>query len=189
LVAIGDATGHGLAGSMVSAVIRSSCNAIVEARGAEIDPAKLLAMLHRVLQRSDDKAVHMTCFAAVLDRPAGEVRYANAGHPFPYHVSRVGQLSVLAGRGPVLGDASEPRFRLHARLIARGDSLVFFTDGVPGARNAERKPFGDRRMQKLLLTLAGEPAPRLRESVVAALTAHRGQAPREDDEALLVVGA
>jgi serine phosphatase RsbU (regulator of sigma subunit) len=189
LIAIADATGHGLAGSMVSAVVKSSCDAIVEARGAAIDPSELLAMLHRMLQRNDEKAVHMTCFAAVLDRRAGVVRYANAGHPFPYHVSQGGALSVLAGRGPVLGDAAEPRFPPHARPVARGDALVFFTDGVPGARNADRKPFGERRMQKLLLTLAGAPAPRLRESVLAALAQHRGHAPREDDAALLVVGA
>ncbi|HTM19270.1 MAG TPA: PP2C family protein-serine/threonine phosphatase, partial [Kofleriaceae bacterium] len=83
LMLIGDAVGHGLAGSMVSAVVKSCADSIFDSRPKRIDPSTLLGALNRALYRSHHP-VHASCFALLIDPAGRKVHYANAGHPFPY---------------------------------------------------------------------------------------------------------
>lgn len=185
LVIVGDATGVGLAGSMVSAVVKSCCDAIIDAHGEHVDPASLLGTLNRALWRPE-KPAHMTAFAALFDVRQGTVKYANAGHRFPYVLSASGRLGVLRGSGPVLGDELQSRYTIHEQAIARGDTLVFFTDGIVSSANGSGKPFGERRLQKLLSGAATLEPSALRDRIVNEVARYRESAPPSDDEALVI---
>lgn len=185
LVIVGDATGVGLAGSMVSAVVKSCCDAIIDAHGEHVDPASLLGTLNRALWRPENPA-HMTAFAALFDVQQGAVKYANAGHRFPYHLSVTGKLGVLRGSGPVLGDELQSRYTIQEQAISRGDTLVFFTDGIVSTGKVGGKPFGERRLQKLLAAAGGLQPSDLRDRIVNEITRYRETNPRKDDEALVV---
>jgi serine phosphatase RsbU (regulator of sigma subunit) len=186
LVIIGDATGIGLAGSMVSAVVRSCCDAIIDAHGDRVDPASLLGTLNRALWRPE-KPAHMTAFAALFDPSQGTVKYANAGHCFPYYVASKGKLGVLHGSGPVLGDELQSRYQIAEQAIASGDTLVFFTDGIVATQNPQGKPFGERRLQKMLNGTVDVQPGSLRDRIVNEVNRYRESRPRIDDEALIVV--
>jgi serine phosphatase RsbU (regulator of sigma subunit) len=186
LVIVGDATGVGLAGSMVSAVVKSCSDAIIDAHGDGVDPASLLGTLNRALWRPE-KPAHMTCFAALFDLSQGVVKYANAGHRFPYHLGATGKLGVLHGAGPVLGDELQSRYPIHEQAISAGDTLVFFTDGMVSAQNPQGDSFGERRLQKLLSTATGNAAATLRDRIVSEVARFRENRPRGDDEAMIVV--
>lgn len=185
LVIVGDATGVGLAGSMVSAVVKSCCDAIIDAHGEHVDPASLLGTLNRALWRPE-KSAHMTAFAALFDVQQGIVKYANAGHRFPYHLSASGKLGVLRGSGPVLGDELQSRYTIQEQAIGRGDTLVFFTDGIVSTSKDGGKPFGERRLQKLIADAGDLPPPALRDRIVNEITRYRDTSPRKDDEVLVV---
>lgn len=186
LVVIGDATGAGLAGSMVSAVVKSCCDAIVEAHGDQVEPASLLGALNRALWRPD-KPAHMTAFAALIDPRERTARYANAGHPFPYRVGTQGTLSVFHGAGPVLGDELQSRYPTQEMALVPGDLVVFYTDGLVDVRGEDGKPFGDRRLQKLLATSAEMSARGLRDRIVSDVDRLARAGGVEDDLALVVV--
>jgi len=185
LVIVGDATGVGLAGSMVSAVVKSCCDAIIDAHGEHVDPASLLGTLNRALWRPE-KSAHMTAFAALFDVSQRTVKYANAGHRFPYHLSAGGKLGVLHGSGPVLGDELQSRYTIHELAIAAGDTLVFYTDGVVSSCVGGGKPFGERRLQKLIAGGGDLPPAALRDRIVNEVTRYRESGRRIDDEALVV---
>ncbi len=186
LVVVGDATGIGLAGSMVSAVVKSCCDAIVDAHGKRVSPASLLGTLNRALWRPE-KPVHMTCFAAMFDPTEGTVRYANAGHPFPYHMGHAGKLGVLAGAGPLLGDEPQSRYHISEHTVTPGESVVFFTDGIVTCRNPEGVEYGERRLQKLLLGAVGLSAAVVRDRIADDVRRFRDMGAREDDEVIVVV--
>jgi sigma-B regulation protein RsbU (phosphoserine phosphatase) len=188
LVLIGDATGGGLGGSMVSAVVKSCSDAIIDARADEVDPAALLGALNRALWRPE-RPVHMRCFAALFDRGRGEIRYANAGHLVPYRVSADGTLGALVGAGPVLGDEPQSVYRLGDHALAPGDAIVLYTDGLVEMTNRDSKSFGERRLQKLVTAGAALGAVQLRDIVVREVTRHRGAAAARDDETVVVVKA
>jgi len=187
LILIADATGVGLAGSMLSAVARSCCDGLLASPEgpATDDPATLLSAVNVALWRPE-QPVHMRAFAAVFDSGAGVLRYANAGHRSPYHL-RGGTLGVLSGAGPVLGDEARASYRTVERPVGTGDTLLFYTDGLVGTRNPEGGAFGERKLQRLLGSVIVTGAPGLRDAVVTEVDKFRGGAPLADDEAMVVV--
>jgi serine phosphatase RsbU (regulator of sigma subunit) len=186
LMVVGDSVGSGLAGSMTSAVVKSACDLLVTGDRPIEDPAQLLTNLSRALSHAS-APVHARCFAAVFDPGRGTVRYANAGGQLPYQLRGEGELGVLAGGGPMLGDAFEDGYRLYEMNIAPGDSFVLFTDGLVRADDPYRKSFGERRLQKVIVAGAGRQAPELLASIQDAVRAHRAGRPLEDDAAVVVV--
>jgi hypothetical protein len=188
LMVIGDSVGAGLAGSMTSAVVKSACDLIVTGDKPIEDPAALLSMLSRALAHAS-APVNARCFAAVFDTGKGLVRYANAGGPLPYLVRGGGELGALAGSGPMLGDAFESDHRLYEMPCGKGDAFVMFTDGLVRAEDAYRKPFGERRLQKVIAAHAGRTALELLAAIQDAVRKHRGDRPLDDDAAVVVVTA
>jgi serine phosphatase RsbU (regulator of sigma subunit) len=185
LLVIGDVVGTGLAGSMASAVAKSCCDAL-HAAGAADDVGNVLAALNRALFRPT-RPIHMTCFAAVIDARRGNVTYANAGHELPYHASRSGNLGVLGGSGPMLGDGPDARWQKSSRPLAHGDTLLLFTDGISEAMNETRAVFGERRLQRTLARAATAGPAEIKHQILVAVEAFRGGVPPQDDEALVVL--
>jgi serine phosphatase RsbU (regulator of sigma subunit) len=188
VVIAGDAIGAGLAGALVSAVVKSCADAIFDSQPQSITPRALLGALNRALYRSRN-SVHTSCFALLVDRGAGTVSWANAGHPFAYHV-KPGGLGVLSGAGPLLGDEAKAVYREQQAPVSAGDSLVLFTNGLIQAHNASGKAYGERALQKVLKSANGAPA-EIRDAILESIDQHRGEGGGQaasDDAALLVVG-
>jgi serine phosphatase RsbU (regulator of sigma subunit) len=185
LMVVGDSVGSGLAGSMTSAVVKSACDLLVTGEKPIEDPAALLSMLSRALSHAS-APVHARTFAAVFDPGRHVVRYANAGGQPPYQL-KGGELGILAGAGPMLGDAFESGYKLFEVPLGAKDSFVMFTDGLVRAEDAERKPYGDRRLQKVIAANAGRSATEIMAAVQDAVRKHRGDRPLDDDAAVVVV--
>jgi serine phosphatase RsbU (regulator of sigma subunit) len=187
LVVVGDVFGQGLAGSMVSAVAKSCCDAFTAA--GILDPGALLTALNRALYRPQ-RPIHMTGVAALFDPGRGQVIWANAGHPMPYFVAaRDERLGVLAGSGPTLGFEADARFASTTRGLGRGDAVLLYTDGLVEAMNLQRQPFGERRLQRALTAAKTAAPPRVRDALVKAVDDFRAGAPVDDDELLVYVRA
>lgn len=186
LMVVGDSVGSGLAGSMTSAVVKSACDLLVTGERPVEDPAQLMSLLSRALAHAS-APVHARCFAAVFDPGRGTIRYANAGLQLPYQVRGAGELGVLAGGGPMLGDAFDAGYRLYEVPLRAGDAFVLFTDGLIRAEDTARRAFGDRRLQKVIMAASGRPATDLLKTVQDAVRKHRGDRPLEDDAAVVVV--
>jgi serine phosphatase RsbU (regulator of sigma subunit) len=187
LVVIGDMIGSGLAGSMLSAVAKSCCDAF-QAAGT-VDPGALLTALNHALYRPQ-RPIHMTGVVALFDPVHNIVHWANAGHPMPYFAAaHEHRLNVLTGSGPMLGDVADAHYVTQARPLHRGDSVLLYTDGLVEAMNLQRMPFGERRLQRALTAARSQPPAKVRDVILAAVEEFRTGAPISDDELLVYVRA
>jgi len=192
LFLIGEAIGSGLGGSMVAAVVKSCCDAVLDAaqsgRVDGLSPPELLAALSAALYRPPTPA-HARCFAALFDPRGERIVYANAGHTLPYRLNFTGEpeLGVLAGSGALLGDAADPVYRENRSPLGEREAFVLFTDGLIKARSREAEPFGERRLQRVLAVQQDAPAREIRERILTSLTAYHDGGPLADDIALVVV--
>ncbi|HEU4727533.1 MAG TPA: SpoIIE family protein phosphatase, partial [Kofleriaceae bacterium] len=210
LVAIGDVTGHGVASAMVTAAVIAACDVCVRRHGAALDLEVLIAALDAAVHRVGGGELAMTCFVAILDPRAAEIRFVSCGHTTPYLCrasaaapgageppappAPVGgelpmsvHLQALVGRGNPLG-AGAPAIRIQRRPLHAGDLIVWYTDGVVEAQDPAGVAFGDRRLQHLLKKLDGQrltPAA-VHDRVLGSLAAHRAGRPLADDETLVV---
>ncbi|MEO6785807.1 MAG: fused response regulator/phosphatase [Chthoniobacteraceae bacterium] len=134
-VLICDVMGHGVRSALVTAIVRGL---VEELRNEAADPGKFTTEMNRslcsILNQAGTQLFVTACYA-VVDAARGTVRWANAGHPAPFHVRRsageVGRLQQAGTKpGPVLGIIKTAEYATLERTLTPGDLLMFFTDGL-----------------------------------------------------------
>jgi serine phosphatase RsbU (regulator of sigma subunit) len=121
--------------------------------------------------------------ASILD--GSRVRLATAGHPPPVLVRPGGAPAPLPVAGPLLGAREDARWPVLDLVLAPGDALVLYTDGVTDAGGRDAR-FG---LPRLLEALAGAPstdAAVLVDRIAGALRAFE-RGPQRDDLAVLAI--
>jgi serine phosphatase RsbU (regulator of sigma subunit) len=190
-IAIGDVCGKGAEAAAITGIAREVLRLLV--RDGQSPPVALARLNESLLALGDRGRLCTVVLGTVRRREDGiAVRFSSAGHPPPVHVGRgnsagasvrfVGTSGTLLGVLPDI-DVSDDEV-----LLAPGDSLVLYTDGVT-ERRSEHGMFGDDNLLETLRTARGATASEM-AGVVETATQRFGQhgAPR-DDLAILVVRA
>jgi sigma-B regulation protein RsbU (phosphoserine phosphatase) len=154
LIVVGDVSGKGLQAAM-------NASTLVGAFRNELshDPATILSHLNHVMfgtgsgldavMAKDAVATFATCLCARIYRN-GAMEIANAGHLSPYRDGREVELPPGLPLGVIPGMTyDQTRFQLE-----QGDRLIFLSDGVVEATNAQGELFGFERTQQV----SNEPA-------------------------------
>jgi serine phosphatase RsbU (regulator of sigma subunit) len=187
---IADVTDKGVPAALFMANTRSVLRGVVASagrRGAD-SPGKLLRQVNEVL--CDDIAMKMfvTCLLIVLDPSSGHLRFANAGHNLPYQIAAQ-EVFALRATGVPLGIFPDSEYEEQETILAPGDSLLMYSDGLVEAHDEQGEMFGSRR---LLNNLAGRPGePRLVgnaliEKLMAQLAEFTGPSWEQEDDVTLV---
>jgi sigma-B regulation protein RsbU (phosphoserine phosphatase) len=77
--------------------------------------------------------------------PDGRLTYCNAGHNPPVIVGKSGVRRLEVG-GPIVGLFEAAKFEEETVLLADGDRLIVFSDGVSEAMSADGEEYGDERI-------------------------------------------
>jgi sigma-B regulation protein RsbU (phosphoserine phosphatase) len=128
-----------------------------------------------------------TAFVAVLDPASGGVAWVNAGHEAPV-VLRPSRSPAarLAPNGPALGLMPDMTFTAGKALLAPGETLFAFTDGVTESKDPSGRFFSEERLIDILARGAPS-AKELLDAVGAAVAAHSAGTERSDDITMLAV--
>lgn len=143
-VMLGDVSSHGFSAALVMALVLSAAG-IHAAQGENPDEA-LDALLDSVSDELRSTDMYFTVFYGVLDRAAGTLHYANAGHPYAWRIPRAGEPERLTATCAPLGLVAHGGIERRVVPWYPGDLLVLFTDGLVEERNAEREPYGEARL-------------------------------------------
>jgi len=131
----------------------------------------------------------LTLFVAVIDTASGAVEWCNAGHNPPL-LLRASDRTVgrLMPTGRVLGVLPGTAYRHGAEFVlAPGDTLLAYTDGVTEARGPGRSHFGEERLGATLAQSAGGTPAALLDRVRDAIRTHTGRSRNEDDLTMVAV--
>jgi serine phosphatase RsbU (regulator of sigma subunit) len=145
---VADVSGKGIPASILSASLQATVHASADARTS---PAEMMNRLNRLLYRNTSAAEFATAFYAVVELQTGRVRYANAGHDFPFVVAN-GGASQLPESGLVLGCVEDYQYLENSCEIPAGGALVVFTDGVTDSESRSGAYYGAGRLQTVLET-------------------------------------
>jgi serine phosphatase RsbU (regulator of sigma subunit) len=186
-VAVGDVSGHGLPTALVAAAARSMIATLIEA-GVPAPNAFARLAQRRERSRADERRLYTTLAVFAYDAATRVGTLTNAGHPAPYRVSggRVERIELPALPIGLL-PGREVAYPSRETSFSPGDRLVFFTDGVVEASNASEEPWGYERLEALLARDGARPAEDLIHEILAAVAAHVGTTPLEDDRTLLIL--
>ena len=175
VVALGDVCGKGVDAAVVTSLVRHTIRA-VSVRVP--DPAEVLEALDEVLQhhRSDR---FCTVVLVRLRRRAQtwQVSMSLGGHPQPLLLRPDAEAVTVGAPGSLVGVLLEPEFAVTELELARGDTLVLFTDGVTEGRRGDEQ-YGDARLREVAEHHRGKP--QLAETVLADVLAFQEGTARDD---------
>jgi predicted ester cyclase len=143
---LGDATGHGMPAALVMATTRGMLRAVVQS--SEF-PGEVLARVNEALVAEIPPSTFVTCFYGILDPESGRLRYANAGHNLPCR-RHYGQAEELRARGMPLGLMPGMAYEEKEAVLEKGDSALFYSDGLVEAHSPQSEMFGFPRLRRLV---------------------------------------
>ncbi len=189
LVALGDASGHGLDSSMVSSMAKSALYMQVRNRGGG-DPYRLaaaMAEINRMMCDTLGRRRLMTLTLVELDARNGAVSWVNAGQVYPL-LRRGGEVRELEQPSYPLGVRRDLSFPVRRAELEPGDLLLLLTDGYVEAWNRAGDPLGwERLADRLRRSTADDPAALL-DRLAGDLESHLGSGTPQDDVTLVAVG-
>ena len=149
-VFICDVIGHGLRAALVTAIVRGL---VEELTPVATDPGRFMTQINRSLRaifRQTETPMLASAFYLVVNTDDGQIAYANAGHPPPFHVRRghgvVEALGFDKGHGPALGIFEDADYRAGYCATVAEDLLVLFTDGLFEVEIANGEFYGQERL-------------------------------------------
>jgi sigma-B regulation protein RsbU (phosphoserine phosphatase) len=185
-IALADVSGKGVPAALIMSVVHASLRVI--SADLTISPPALAARMNNFLHRCTRSNSYATFFYAQFDDRTRQLAYVNAGHNPPYLV-RAADRSVeeLKAGGTVIGLFEDMTYDSAAIVLAPGDVVVMFTDGVPEAMNVSDEEYGDARLQDLVREVAPLPADEIVTRLADSLRAWTTGATPHDDLTFLVV--
>lgn len=183
-LAVLDSMGHGLNSSLISAATLAAY------RSARRDGQPLRAQVEAIDRTiaAEFGGAFVTGVLADLDLLGGQLEYLVAGHPPPL-LLRGGRIvkTLSGGHRPPFGlPTTQPAYG--SETLEPGDLLVFYTDGITEARNADGDFFGETRLVDLVRreAAAGHPPPETVRRLIHAVIDYQQGELRDDATILLV---
>ena len=178
LVFLGDVTGKGVEAAALTSLVRHS---VRTAARFDPRPGAILALINEILVEQPRLAPVTLVALLVQDN---RLTIAAAGHPPPLLRNETGEVTQIGPRGILLGVAPNQSFEEQTTILARGDAILLYTDGVTDTPGTQGR-FGDDRLAE---TLSGAPRHPLGilETIERTLKAFQAGT-AVDDRALLVL--
>jgi hypothetical protein len=184
-VAVGDVAGHGVSSGLIMSMAKSALAVQVT-----FDPevSAVFNTLNRTVYQTARKRLLATLCYALIDPRRLEMIYASAGHLHPYRISATGRVESLESIAYPLGVRGQLLVDPHTARLSAGDTLFLYSDGVVEARReGSDDMFGFERLEESLARHAGRGPEGLRDGVLADVARFTANAPREDDQTILVL--
>jgi GAF domain-containing protein/anti-sigma regulatory factor (Ser/Thr protein kinase) len=174
-IVMGDVVSHGVRAASAMGQLRTALRAYAREPGG---PAAVLERVNAFLRADEDHEMATIAYV-ILDVTTGAVEYSLAGHPPPLVVGPDnGPRFLDRGRSAPVGVVTSDRFEEASDVLAMGETLVLYTDGLVERRDEAL----DRSLARLAATAARETG--AAEGLCARLTTDAGG--RDDDVAVLV---
>ncbi|MBP5523651.1 MAG: SpoIIE family protein phosphatase [Bacteroidaceae bacterium] len=182
---IADVSGKGVPAAIFMAVSRT----LIKATGLRgLSAHESLEIVNNVLCGESVDSMFVTVLYGIFNIKTGEINYSNAGHNAPYILHQDGSVEMVESFvNIVLGAFEDIKFKSNSMVLAEGDTLVMYTDGVTEAEDVDKNLFGDSRLESVLGELKGADSGTIVDTINKKVKEFAGDAPQSDDVTVLVI--
>ncbi len=188
-VAIADVSGKGIPASLIMAICRSVLRSTAPGSPS---PSDVLQKVNRQLYPDIKEDMFISMAYVILDHARNAVTLARAGHDAPL-LYRHSAHTVTTVKPPGMavgidsGDVFDRITRDFSLELERGDCLIFYTDGITEALNAEGDEFGLERMMQSVQKSADKGALAIITDLTEEVRNFIGSQPQHDDITLIAI--
>jgi len=181
---IADVMGKGMPASLLMASFQASLKIIAP---ESTDAAEVVARLNHLFCHNIRLTKFVTVFLGRYDERSRVFEYCNAGHNPPLLRRQNGTIESMNPTGAAIGLVEQAQFQVASVVLRPEDRILFYTDGVVEARNAETEEYGQKRLEELLSARTSASAPQLIEHLKEGLRAFSGTRIPLDDTTVIAV--
>ncbi len=183
---VADVSGHSIGAALIMAAFRSAMKSQMD---AEYTPSILVQRLNQILYEDLFQAEQFISMAFVKYVKSRQlIQFTNAGHPPPIVWRKATkQFEELITSDPLLG--IEPMSIYHDKqvVVAKGDVVVLYTDGVTEAVNTKGERFGKQRLYEVLKSSVEKGPREIVDAIVDATASFvEPKVPHDDVTALVL---
>jgi phosphoserine phosphatase RsbU/P len=182
---VADVSGHGVQAGMMTTATKASLHTLI--RQGITTPGLLVSGMNGAILATTGQTLLMTCIVAIIDLGDRQIRYANAGHNFPYLYRKCTRSVEMLQNSPCfpLGFDANSLYEENIVEFSPGDALVLYSDGIPECSNAAGD-YGYKRFENCLSSLAEQSPGDCVNQILRSLSEFRGNEGFEDDVTLVV---
>jgi sigma-B regulation protein RsbU (phosphoserine phosphatase) len=184
---VGDVTGKSVSGALVMAASRSVFRMLSEEKATVGD---IMIRANKRIKKDIKSGMFVALLYAVLDGRNRILSFCSAGQTQPiYFSSKTGEarLQETLGDKFPLGILVEADYQETQVRLEPGDRLVFYTDGIVEAMNANREMFGFDRLLQVVREARSMNADSLLKEITNRVNEFCGGASQSDDLTAIVV--
>lgn len=182
LLALGDASGKGIAASLMMARLHAIFHSLGSTR---LPLPELVNRANGILCKHAAWSTYAT-LVCVRASSEGEIEVCNAGHCAPLVVSPEAITPLESGGFP-LGMFPEAPCPVIRKRLARGESLFLYTDGVTEARNRCNGEYGAERLLQTVRESSGLAPRELIENCVESVARFQAGVSASDDVTIMAM--
>ena len=150
-----------------------------------LSPAEIFNTTNNQLCNGNETGLFVTCWLGILTFSTGELKFVNAGHPYPvlYHN---GEFSFVKTKPNfVLGGMEGLPYTERTIKLEKGDRIFVYTDGVTEATDSNKVLFGEERLIEAMKKTSELDSPETLKSVRSSIDQFVGEAEQFDDITML----
>lgn len=184
VLALGDVAGKGSPAALLMALLLAVLRTLVDER---LEASALAARLNAQICRHSPSTRFITLFYAEYEPASGAVTYVNAGQNPPLLRRANGTFEMLESTGVALGMFEGSTFASARTLLAPGDMLVLYSDGITEAESPAGEPLEEVGLKTIIDLHSGEPPAEIGTHVLRAVEAHTTRSRFHDDLTILIL--
>jgi phosphoserine phosphatase RsbU/P len=183
-IALGDVSGKAAPAALYAALVSGIMRSLALQHHA---PAAMLVALNDALQERKLDSQYVTMLYAVWNDGNQTLQVANAGSAQPLFVTAAGEVSTVKATGFPLGMFAEAEYEEFTLSTQPGDCIVFISDGITDAHNADNETFGNTRLANVLKEADRSTAQSVVQAILKAVSDFQGGTEHFDDETVVVL--
>lgn len=185
-IVLGDAASKGISAAAeamyISGALRMACT-------FELKITPLMKRMNQLVNKifSDDKFTSLFYCELSVDK-TGLFLYSNAGHNPPIFIRKNSdEIFYLDSTGPVLGPSPTAHYTMENINFANGDTLVLFSDGVTESTDEDFNPFGDERLEEIIIKNKKLSAKEISYKIIESVIKFSKNGSYSDDKTIVVI--
>jgi sigma-B regulation protein RsbU (phosphoserine phosphatase) len=182
-IVLGDVSGKAAPAALFAALVSGNLRSVAQQHP---EPAGMLALLNDALQERKLESQYVTLLFALWNDESRILQVANSGAVQPVFC-HAGQTETVRAEGFPLGMFANASYEEITVATEPGDVVIFVSDGIQDAENAEGEMYGQERLSSLLCSRREQPAQEIADAILADVSRFQGEQERFDDETIIVV--
>lgn len=184
---IADVSGKSISAALIVSIVDACLNSYLKITHEKFNLMGLVKTMNQILIQSTTTTKFTTCWFGLYHHASAELVSVNAGHNPPYLFQIKQDKNITLEKGGLFLGCIDSSYEFDKIIFQENNILVYYTDGVTEAWNADEEDYGEKRLIQTVLNNKQGSAQEILSAIKQDIYKHVKDAQQSDDIACVVI--